>query len=61
MSVPGATGAGDCFNGGLAAVLARGDELPAAVRLAAACGALGSKRMYGRPRSRKVFLEWLVA
>jgi hypothetical protein len=23
--------------------------------------ALGSKRMYGCPRSRKVFLEWLVA
>ncbi len=44
-------GAGDGFNGGLAAVLAGGDELPAAVRLAAACGALGSQlnQLGGKP------------
>jgi ribokinase len=35
-------GAGDIFNGGLAVALARGDELPAAVRFAAACGALAA-------------------
>ena len=35
-------GAGDCFNGGLAVALARGDQLPAAVRFAAACGALAA-------------------
>lgn len=35
-------GAGDTFNGGLAVALARGDELPAAVRFAAACGALAA-------------------
>jgi ribokinase len=35
-------GAGDCFNGGLAAALARGSDLPAAVRFAAACGALAT-------------------
>jgi ribokinase len=35
-------GAGDCFNGGLAVALARGDDLPAAVRFAAACGALAA-------------------
>jgi ribokinase len=33
-------GAGDCFNGGLAVALARGEPLAAAVRFAAACGAL---------------------
>ncbi|WP_207456118.1 ribokinase [Azospirillum sp. SYSU D00513] len=37
--------AGDCFNGGLAFALARGDELPAAVRFAAACGALATTRI----------------
>jgi ribokinase len=35
-------GAGDCFNGGLAVALARGDLLPDAVRFAAACGALAT-------------------
>jgi ribokinase len=35
-------GAGDCFNGGLAVALARGDDLPTAVRFAAACGALAT-------------------
>ncbi len=35
-------GAGDCFNGGLAVALARGDDLPKAVRFAAACGALAT-------------------
>ncbi len=35
-------GAGDCFNGGLAVALARGEALPAAVRYAAACGALAT-------------------
>lgn len=35
-------GAGDSFNGGLAVALARGDELPKAVRFAAACGALAT-------------------
>ncbi|WP_029008387.1 ribokinase [Azospirillum halopraeferens] len=36
--------AGDSFNGGLAVALARGDDLPAAVRFAAACGALATTR-----------------
>ncbi|WP_207477837.1 ribokinase [Arenibaculum pallidiluteum] len=36
--------AGDCFNGGLAFALARGDGLDAAVRFAAACGALATTR-----------------
>ncbi|WP_042688775.1 ribokinase [Azospirillum sp. B506] len=36
--------AGDCFNGGLAFALARGDDLAAAVRFAAACGALATTR-----------------
>ncbi len=35
-------GAGDCFNGGLAVALARGEPLAAAVRFAAACGALAT-------------------
>ncbi len=35
-------GAGDSFNGGLAVALARGDDLPRAVRFAAACGALAT-------------------
>ncbi len=35
-------GAGDCFNGGLAVALARGDRLAEAVRFAAACGALAT-------------------
>jgi len=35
-------GAGDCFNGGLAVALARGDALADAVRFAAACGALAT-------------------
>jgi ribokinase len=34
--------AGDCFNGGLAFALARGDGMEAAVRFAAACGALAT-------------------
>ncbi len=36
--------AGDCFNGGLAVALARGDGLAEAVRFAAACGALATTR-----------------
>ncbi len=36
--------AGDCFNGGLAVALARGDELGEAVRFAAACGALATTK-----------------
>ena len=35
-------GAGDCFNGGLAVALARGEPLGQAVRFAAACGALAT-------------------
>ncbi len=35
-------GAGDCFNGGLAVALGRGDRLPDAMRFAAACGALAA-------------------
>jgi ribokinase len=35
-------GAGDCFNSGLAVALARGSDLPKAVRFAAACGALAT-------------------
>jgi len=36
--------AGDCFNGGLAYALARGDGLGQAVRFAAACGALATTK-----------------
>jgi len=36
--------AGDCFNGGLAYALARGDELPTALRFACGCGALATTR-----------------
>ncbi len=36
--------AGDCFNGGLAVALARGDRVADAVRFAAACGALATTR-----------------
>jgi len=36
--------AGDCFNGGLAYALARGDDIAAAVRFAAACGALATTK-----------------
>jgi ribokinase len=36
--------AGDCFNGGLAFALARGDGMESAVRFAAACGALATTR-----------------
>ncbi len=36
--------AGDCFNGGLAFALARGDELADAVRFASACGALATTK-----------------
>ena len=35
-------GAGDCFNGGLAVALARGDGFADAIRFAAACGALAT-------------------
>ncbi len=35
-------GTGDCFNGGLAVALARGDSMADAVRFAAACGALAT-------------------
>jgi ribokinase len=43
-------GAGDCFNGGLADALVRGLALSAAVRFAAACGALATTR-YGAAAS----------
>jgi ribokinase len=36
-------GAGDAFVAGLAVALARGDGLPAAVALGAACGALSTR------------------
>lgn len=36
--------AGDCFNGGLAFALARGDALADAVRFASACGALATTK-----------------
>lgn len=36
--------AGDCFNGGLAFALARGDDVASAVGFAAACGALATTR-----------------
>lgn len=36
--------AGDCFNGGLAFALDRGESLASAVRFAAACGALATTR-----------------
>ena len=36
--------AGDCFNAGLAAALARGEAMAEAVRFAAACGALATTR-----------------
>lgn len=36
--------AGDCFNGGLAFALARGDTLPDAIRFASACGALATTK-----------------
>lgn len=36
--------AGDCFNGGLAVALARGDDVATAVRFAAACGAMATTR-----------------
>lgn len=38
------TGAGDAFNGGLAVALARGDELPGAVRFANAVAALSTMK-----------------
>ncbi len=43
-------GAGDCFNAGLADALARGSALHAALRFAAACGALATTR-YGAAAS----------
>ena len=49
-------GAGDCFNGGLAVALARGDSLPDAVRFAAACGAVARPAraaLVPRPPSRR--------
>lgn len=36
--------AGDCFNAGLAVALVRGDTMAAAIRFAAACGALATTR-----------------
>ncbi|WP_419728449.1 ribokinase [Lichenicola sp.] len=36
--------AGDCFNGGLAVAMARGDRFGEAVRFAAACGALATTK-----------------
>ena len=44
VSAVDSVAAGDCFNGGLAFALARGDEIGAAVRFAAACGALATTR-----------------
>ncbi|MCC7362603.1 MAG: ribokinase [Anaerolineales bacterium] len=43
------TAAGDAFNGGLAVALARGDELPDAVRYAQAVGALAVTRAGAQP------------
>jgi ribokinase len=43
------TGAGDAFNGGLAAALARGLDLPAAVRYAQAVAALSVTRLGAQP------------
>jgi len=44
VTVVDTVAAGDCFNGGLATALARGDTLPDAVRFAAACGAIAVTR-----------------
>lgn len=44
VTVVDTVAAGDCFNGGLAVALARGDALPDAVRFAAACGAVAVTR-----------------
>ena len=44
VSAVDSVAAGDCFNGGLSFALARGDEIGAAVRFAAACGALATTR-----------------
>ncbi len=44
VTVVDTVAAGDCFNAGLAFALARGDALPAAIRLAAACGAIAVTR-----------------
>ena len=44
VTVVDTVAAGDCFNGGLATALARGDALPDAVRFAAACGAIAVTR-----------------
>jgi len=43
------TAAGDAFNGGLAVALARGDNLPDAVRYACACGALAATQFGAQP------------
>ncbi len=43
------TAAGDAFNGGLAAALARGDDLDAAIRYAQAVAALSVTRMGAQP------------
>lgn len=48
--------AGDCFNGGLAFALARGDDLIAATRFASACGALSTTR-YGAAASAPTLAE----
>ena len=55
-------GAGDCFNAGLADALARGAALPAALRFAAACGALATTR-YGAAAAapERVEVEALLA
>jgi len=44
VTVVDTVAAGDCFNAGLAFALARGDTLPDAIRLAAACGAIAVTR-----------------
>ncbi len=44
VTVVDTVAAGDCFNAGLAFALARGNTLPNAIRLAAACGAIAVTR-----------------
>jgi len=45
VQVVDSTGAGDAFNAGLAVALAEGQDLPAAVRYAVACGAYACTRL----------------
>ncbi|MBI5303346.1 MAG: ribokinase [Chloroflexi bacterium] len=49
VNVVDTTAAGDAFNGGLAVALARGDDLPDAVRYASAVGALAVTQFGAQP------------